>query len=673
MFETKTLGAKMRLIAMFGAAATIAVALTGQFALLMGRNAANAAADQSVAQRYQMSSDQAHDAIRADVFLGQLQALKKNAAGVEEARKDLAQHRDLFTSSLDSAKNHIKDTVVLATLPKLAADVVWYASLADSVMAVVMTDSAQTNARQSRFVAAFKQLETEMGAFGDQIEGDGRTLQQSAVSSFGTARTLIWTLFGASFVGLLWYSWRTSQSVGARMTRISQQIAAVQVQGAEAVSAALNALARGEVVSTSSMNVARIRDTAPDELGAVACAIDAMADESDASLAACQAAQNAVSHTVVEIERLAGEARIGKLDGRANSSKVHGRYATLLQGVEGLVDAIASPLREARKVLEAIADRDLEVRMNGKYAGEFEVMQTALNRAGSQLSETIGNVRAAAREVDNAAEQVASGSQSLAVGASSQAASAEEIGAALVELTSVAQRTASNASEVRAMAGEAQTSVHAGAASMRALGEDMQRIKESAGATQRIVKTIDAIAFQTNLLALNAAVEAARAGDAGRGFAVVAEEVRALAIRSAEAAKQTAELIEEEIRNVAAGVARETDVRAQLDATRENVERMGVVIEEITQAADQQARGISDISKGVSHMNDITQQAAANAEEGAAASEELLGQAAHLAEAVSGFNTRANGERSDRPSRGSTAVKSTARRSTQRVQIPSMA
>jgi methyl-accepting chemotaxis protein len=168
----------------------------------------------------------------------------------------------------------------------------------------------------------------------------------------------------------------------------------------------------------------------------------------------------------------------------------------------------------------------------------------------------------------------------------------------------------------------------------------MQRIKQSADATQRIVKTIDEIAFQTNLLALNAAVEAARAGDAGRGFAVVAEEVRALAIRSADAAKQTAALIDEEIQNVDGGVLREEQVREQLQAARGHVERMAVTIDAIVQAAQQQSTGMQEIGNGVAVMSEVTQQVAANAEESAASAEELMTQAAHLAEVVKGFKTR---------------------------------
>jgi len=305
----------------------------------------------------------------------------------------------------------------------------------------------------------------------------------------------------------------------------------LQQQGVEVVSRALASLARGEMVAISSQAITPLTDQSPDELGAVAAAVDRMAAECTESLAACGRAQRAVTHTVQEIERIAGQARQGILDGRSDRTAVQGRYADVLAGVDGLMTAIATPLAAAQYALSEMADRNLEVRMDGEFAGEFALVQESLNAAVGNMATALGQVRASAFQVDDAASQLSSGAQQLADGASTQAANAEEISAAVTELQIVAQRSATQAVEVQTAARLARDSVQVGAESMVAMGEDMLRIKQSADATQRIVKTIDEIAFQTNLLALNAAVEAARAGDAGRGFAVVAEEVRALAIR----------------------------------------------------------------------------------------------------------------------------------------------
>ena len=187
------------------------------------------------------------------------------------------------------------------------------------------------------------------------------------------------------------------------------------------------------------------------------------------------------------------------------------------------------------------------------------------------------------------------------------------------------------------------TRVAEGRASMGRLSTAIDNIKSSSDQTARIVKTIDEIAFQTNLLALNAAVEAARAGDAGRGFAVVAEEVRSLAIRSAEAARVTAALIEGSVTNAQDGVVYNAEVLAKLGEIDAEVHRVVAIVAEIAASGEQQRDGVQQISSAVEQLNNVTQQVAANAEESASASEELAGQAVMLAEMVGTFRLESGG------------------------------
>lgn len=183
----------------------------------------------------------------------------------------------------------------------------------------------------------------------------------------------------------------------------------------------------------------------------------------------------------------------------------------------------------------------------------------------------------------------------------------------------------------------AESSVEAGVESMMRLSEAINRIKSSSDSTAKIIKTIDEIAFQTNLLALNAAVEAARAGDAGKGFAVVAEEVRNLAMRSAEAAKNTASLIEGSVKNSESGVALNQEVLENLKDINGQVKKVGAVMAEIAEASEQQTRGIEQVNAVIDRMNSLTQELAANAEESASGAEELSGQAEELKRMVNAF------------------------------------
>jgi methyl-accepting chemotaxis protein len=350
-------------------------------------------------------------------------------------------------------------------------------------------------------------------------------------------------------------------------------------------------------------------------------------------------------------------AQAGDLQARGNAAVYQGAYRELIETLNALVDAMATPVNETAQVLDDLAHRDLSARMTGQYAGDFERIKLAVNSAAEALDDAMQQVNRAAEQVSSAGQQIAGGSQSLAQGASEQGASLEEISGSLQEMQSLSNRSAGNAREAREMSESARKRVENGQESMRRLSQAIDEISRSAGETARIVKTIDEIAFQTNLLALNAAVEAARAGDAGRGFAVVAEEVRALAIRSAEAAKTTSALIETSVVTSRDGVAHNAEVRERLAEIGSDVIRVSAVVSSIADESEQQQEGVRQINQAVEQLNIVTQQAAANAEESAAASEELAGQSIALTTLVASFTTSEGGV----PARP--VVSTTARRS----------
>jgi methyl-accepting chemotaxis protein len=246
------------------------------------------------------------------------------------------------------------------------------------------------------------------------------------------------------------------------------------------------------------------------------------------------------------------------------------------------------------------------------------------------LAGAISTLEAFVEQTAAAANQISTSSQSLADGASEQAASLEETSASLEEMSSMTKRNADSAQNAKAIAGKARTAADEGSASVERMTGAMEGIKSSSAEISKIIRTIDEIAFQTNILALNAAVEAARAGEAGAGFAVVAEEVRNLAQRSAQAAKETAGKIETATQKSEDGAKISADVAVMLAGVVDQVRKMDALVGEIASASVEQSQGIEQVNLAVSQMDKVTQANAAGAEEAASASEELSAQSAEL-------------------------------------------
>jgi methyl-accepting chemotaxis protein len=350
-----------------------------------------------------------------------------------------------------------------------------------------------------------------------------------------------------------------------------------------------------------------------------------------------------LNQMTVETSSLTHAALQGKLNVRSDANKFQGGYADIIKGFNSTLDAFVAPVNEASKVLALMEQKDLTKRMTGEYQGDFAQIKKGLNSALENLETSLQQVAIGSDSVTSAAHQISTGSEALANSSSEQAASLEEVSSNLQETGSMAQQNAKNAQQSLTMAEQARNDAAMGMENMNKLSNAIQKIKNSADQSAKIVKTINEIAFQTNLLALNAAVEAARAGDAGKGFAVVAEEVRNLAMRSADAAQTTSHLIEESVHNSEEGFTLNQHVYENLNVINKQINSVGVVISDIATASDQQRTALDQIIRTVEQMNSITQQIAANAEESASAAKELLGQASDMQNMVSSFSLSSMG------------------------------
>lgn len=344
-----------------------------------------------------------------------------------------------------------------------------------------------------------------------------------------------------------------------------------------------------------------------------------------------------IDSLIQEAERLAAASLDGNLEARGDEAKFEGGYRRIIEGMNKTMEAVAAPLEESARVLQELAKGDLAVTVTGDYRGEYNTIKVSLNQAIRSFSELISEIRDAASQVSSGSRQVSDASQSLSQGATEQASSIEELTSSIAEVAAQTKKNAAGATQASEISVAVKDAAAQGNEKMGRMLNAMGDINESSTNISKIIKVIDDIAFQTNILALNAAVEAARAGQYGKGFAVVAEEVRNLAGKSAEAAKSTTAMIESSIDKVQAGtkIARET--AEMLAKITESAQKSANLVSDIAAASNNQATSIVQIDQGIAQVSTVVQTNSATAEESAASSEELSGQANLLMEMVTKF------------------------------------
>ncbi len=404
---------------------------------------------------------------------------------------------------------------------------------------------------------------------------------------------------------------------------------------------ALGDLAEGRLATVAVTPPRPVTYTRRDEVGAVIQDVNGMAENTGAAMAALQTATTRLQDATTEIGKDIALARSGVLTVRADARALPGVFGELATGVRAIVQTIAEPILEAESVLAAVAARDVSVRMAGRYQHDLAELESAINRAVTNLDDALGEVAASAAELSMATREIASGAVALADGANRQGAAVESIAQRLREVNGSSEINARTAIEAGALVEESRNAARTSVDTADELSAAMTRMAEGSAATGRIVHSIEEIAFQTNLLALNAAVEAARAGEAGRGFAVVAEEVRALASRSAAAARESTSLIEAAAAQTASGVQLTTRMVAALRTLDERMEHISRAFTALANASSAQRDVANAAATAVHQVEEVTQQVAAAAEESASAAEEMRAQAASLETLVGRFRRSA--------------------------------
>jgi len=473
-------------------------------------------------------------------------------------------------------------------------------------------------------------LQDELTAFSGFNEQRADAAEAETLSFASQVRSVLplalLVLLGGTIAGALVFSRRSivrpMTDLSAVMERLTKGDTAVEVPHTK----------RADEIGVMARSVAVLR--------AATEQVAALQEQERTAAAARLARAQSIEAVVSDVGEVVAAAAAGDFSARLEIKDADEQMLRLVAGINEINAVVDSATTEFAGALAAIAGGDLTNRVETAYRGRFADLKGAINETVDRLSETVATIQTTSADVGLAAREINMGADDLSKRTEEQASSLEETAATTEELAASVKASAQAARQATEIAADAMNAAQSGGSIAGQAVEAMARIETASQKISDIIRVIDDIAFQTNLLALNAAVEAARAGDAGKGFAVVASEVRTLAQRSGEAAKDISGLISSSNAEVTEGVKLVRQAGESLTRILEASQKVSATIADISSASGEQANGIDEMSQAVAHLDEMTQQNAALAEQSAASASSLSGRIGQLNDLVATFRTR---------------------------------
>jgi len=494
---------------------------------------------------------------------------------------------------------------------------------------------------------------------------------EEAEATVGTTNTILLVVTLLAIIFVLAFGYTVTIGITKPVEEVAGRVQQLQSVCIKNLGEGLQSVAKGDFSRRLEKSTQLLNFNRKDEIGDMAATIDKMILQSQGGIDAYEVVRATVGELSNETGKLIEAGREGKLDTRGDAHKFDGSYKEIVEGFNGVLDAVILPIQEGARMLNVYASGDFRDKIKSQYKGDHQLIVDSINKLGESIGEILMQVTEAVQATASAANQISSATEEMAAGSQEQASQTTEVASAVEEMTSTILENTKNASFAADASKSSAVQAKEGGEVVGETVKGMNRIAEVVSQSAdaiftlgqnsdkigEIVQVIDDIADQTNLLALNAAIEAARAGEQGRGFAVVADEVRKLAERTTKATKEIAMMIKQIQKDTGGAVESMKKGTAEVEAGKTLVNKAGEMLKEMIQssqkvtdsviqvaaASEQQSAASEQISKNLEAISSVTQESTAGIHQVARAAEDLNRLTVNLQELVSSFKINHSG------------------------------